>query len=146
MTAFTDGRALLGAVRSNLDEWLSAASEVAYTDLFEGDDAILTEDQLRVLDQLDSRLAREQGQGLWGADTYGIVQTGTPDEESVPHVVCTNHPQLPEHGFPGPETLDDDTRMALNEALWEYCERVVEHAQHELEGFVWSAEVESWNE
>lgn len=144
MTPFTDERALHRAVGSNLDEWLSAARAEAYTGLFEGDDASLTEDELRFLDQLDSRLAREQGQGVWGGDTYGIVQTDTLDEESVPHIVCPNHPQLPEHGFPGPETLDD-TRAALNDALWEYCERVVEHAQHELEEFVWSAEVESWN-
>ena len=42
--------------------------------------------------------------------------------------------------------MDDVTRRRLDETLWEYCERVVELAQAELEAFVQSSEVETWQE
>lgn len=146
MVEFPHERALLEAVRSRLDEWVFEARERAYEDLFEGPDPRLSESELRQLDALDSRLTREEGRGLWGEDSYGIVQTGTMDEESTPQVVCTNHPQIPAFNYPGEDSIDEATRTALNEALWEYGERVVDYVQHDLEEFVWSAEVATWNE
>jgi len=146
MAEFKNERELLREVRERLDGWLYEVREQAFADLFCGPDAILSDGELRLLDRTDSTLSREQGQGLWNGDEYGIVPTGTMDEESVPHVVCTIHPQLPEYGYPGDESIDDETRERLNDALWDYCERVAELAQHELEEFVWSAEVDTWSE
>lgn len=146
MPEFEDERELLDAVRDRLDGWVYSARSEAFRDLFEGPDAILDEAELQLLDEIDSRLTRREGQGIWGADEYGIVPTGTLDEESVPHVVCTKHPQLPEYGYPGDEALDNETRKRCNDALWEYCERVVELVQQDLEEFVWSSTVRTWNE
>ena len=146
MATFKAERELLREVRERLDGWLDEARERAFTDLFESPDAALSNEELRSLDRIDSALSREQGQGLWNGDEYGIVPTGTLDEESVPHVVCTIHPQLPEYSYPGEESLDDETRNTLNDALWNYCERVVELTQQKLEEFVWSADVETWSE
>lgn len=39
-----------------------------------------------------------------------------------------------------------DTRKKLNDALWEYSERIVEITQQKLEEFVWSADVETWHD
>lgn len=145
MPEFKDERELLQAVRDRLDSWVYSARSEAYSELFEGPDAILEEADLKVIDEIDSQLTRREGWGIWGADEYGIVPTGTLDEESVPHVVCTNHPQVPEYGFPSEQSLDAETRERCNEALWEYCERVVELVQHDLEEFVWSSTVRTWN-
>lgn len=146
MTEFETERELLSTLRDRLDEWVYEARTEAFEELFEGSDAIISEEELRLLDRLDSRSSREQGQGLWGSDEYAILQTGTLDEESTPRVVCTTHPQIPEYAHPGDETLDDATRARLNDALWEYCQRVVELTQKQLEAFVWSADVATWNE
>ncbi|TYL36513.1 hypothetical protein CV102_22075 [Natronococcus pandeyae] len=146
MPTFATELEVLEEVRDRLDGWLYRARERAFSELFEGEDALLTEEELRLLDELDSRLSREQGRGLWDADDYGIVPTGTIDEESTPRVVCTTHPQLPADGYPGEETLDATTKKKLNDALWEYSQRVVELTQQELEEFVWSADVETWGE
>lgn len=142
MVPFESERELLQAVRDRLDDWLYPARAAAYEALFEGPEPALSAAELRTLDAIDSRLAREEGMGLWGADTYDVVETGTLDEETTAHVVCTNHPQLPSDGYPGVETLDDETRARMNGALWDYSEQVVERLQHELERFDWSAAVE----
>lgn len=144
MATFTNELELLEEVRDRLDGWLYRSKERAFAELFEGDDALLTQDEVQLLDGLDSRLSRERGQGLWDADDYGIIPTGTMDEESTPRVVCTTHPQLPEDGYPGEGTLDAETQKKLNDALWEYSQRVVELTQQELDEFVWSADVETW--
>lgn len=146
MPAFETEQDLLRAVRNRLDGWLSDARVEAYEALFEGEDAILSASELRTLDQVDSRLSREEGQGLWGADKYGIIPTGTLDEESAPRVVCTNHPQVPADAYPGGDSLEDDTRSRLNDALWEYCQQIVERTQTRLEEFVWSSAVATWEQ
>ena len=145
MTTFENERALLEEVRDRLDGWLYRSKGRAFSELFEGDDALLSEEELRLLDRLDSQLSREQGRGLWDGDDYGVVPTGTIDEESTPRVVCTTYPRLPREGYPGAETLDATTRKKLDDALWEYSQRVVELAQQDLEEFVWSADVETWD-
>lgn len=144
MATFENERQLLEAVRDRLDGWLYEAREQAFEELFEGPDARLSEEELKVLDRIDSNLSREEGQGLWNGDEYGIVSTGQLDEESTPHVVCTTHPRLPEQAYPRTGTIDDELRATLDDALWEYCERVVELTQQQLEEFVLSADVETW--
>lgn len=146
MAEFEHERELLRAVRDRLDGWIREARERAYGEVFEGDDAVVSDEERRKLDRIDSRLSREEGRGLWQADEYGIVQTGTLDEESTPRVVCTSHPQLPTTAVPGGQTIDEATRAALNDALWEYSQRVVELTQERLEEFVWSADVATWEE
>lgn len=146
MTEFKNERELLEEVRERLDGWIYDARGKAFDERFDGPDASISGNELQLLDRIDSRLSRERGQGLWDADEYGIIQTGTLDEESTPRVVCTTHPEIPEDAYPGEETLDDDTRAKLNDALWEYCQRIVEIAQQQLEKFVWSADVATWNQ
>ncbi len=146
MATFANERELLAEVRDRLDGWLYRSRADAFSELFDGPDAKLSDEELQLLDRLDSRWSREHGQGLWDADEYAVVPTGTMDEESAPQVVCTTHPRLPEEGYPGVETLDAETRERLNDALWEYAERVVELTQQELDEFVWSVDVETWTE
>lgn len=144
MPTFETERQLIREIRGRLDGWLFEAREEAYRELFEGPDAVLTEDELLILDRLDSRLSRAEGRGLWGVDEYAIIPTGSMDEESAPRVVCTNHPQVPED-LPRAEA-QPGLRTKLNETLWEYCQRVVEIAQQRLEEFVWSSHVETWED
>ncbi|MFA9518652.1 hypothetical protein ACERIT_15830 [Halopenitus sp. H-Gu1] len=146
MAEFETERELLSVVRDHVDEWVSEARTEAFEELFEGPDTNVSEGELQLLDRLDSRLSREEGQGLWDADEYAIVQTGTLDEESTPRVVCTTHPEIPERAYPGEEAFDAATRATLNETLWKYCQRVVELTQQRLDEFVWSADVATWNE
>ncbi|WIV66720.1 DUF7539 family protein [Natrialbaceae archaeon AArc-T1-2] len=144
MPTYETERDLLNAVRERLDGWLYRARADAFAELFEDEDALLSADELRVLDRIDSELSRERGRGVWDTDEYGIVSTGTMSGETPPRVVCTTHPRLPEQGHPGDERLDEETRRKLNDALWQYSQRVVERTQQELEEFVWSVDVEAW--
>lgn len=139
MKAFDNERELVQAVRERLDEWLYVAREEAYRELFEGENPALSEADLRRLDRLDSESSRQTGDGLWGSDRYGIVHASAADEEDVPQVVCTYHPQVPEAGYGGLTGLDDATRDEINDALWSYCERVAELVQQEVDEFYWSA-------
>lgn len=41
--------------------------------------------------------------------------------------------------------LDAATKTKLDDALWEYSQRIVEITQQRLEEFVWSADVATWN-
>ena len=116
MPQFENGQALLAALRERLDDWVSDARVEAYGELFEGPDAAVTEAELQALDRIDSRLSRERGEGLWGADSYGIAATGTLEEESTPQVVCTHHPQVPEYAVGRDADLDDGTHRELDEA------------------------------
>lgn len=143
MPGFENERELLVETRDRLDGWLYEAREQAFAELFEGEDAIISAEELGQLDEIDSRWSRERGEGLWGADEYGIIPTGEPDEESTPHVVCTSHPQIPDQAIRGDAGIDDETRERLNEALWKYCERVTEIVQANLESFRWSADGEN---
>ncbi|MFP4589990.1 MAG: hypothetical protein ACLFMX_03110 [Halobacteriales archaeon] len=144
MADFANERALLAAVRDRLDEWIYVARAEAFEELFEGSDPLLTDEEVRQLDRIDSRLSREEGRGLWGTDEYAIVAAGTIDEESAPRVVCTAHPQVPSPAYPGGDDVDEETRQRLDEALWEYCQRVLELTQQRLEEFVWSSDVATW--
>jgi len=143
MAAFESERELLREIRERLDGWIHDARGEAFAELFEGADALVSEEELLLLDRLDSRLSRERGQGLWNEDEYAIVRTGVIDEENTPRVVCTIHPRVPEDAYPGEESLDDETRATLDEALWEYCQRVVEITQQQLEEFAWSGDATS---
>jgi len=61
------------------------------------------------------------------------------DEEDVPQVVCTDHPQIPDTGYSGLTGVGDDVRDRLNDALWDYCERVAERIQQKVDEFYASA-------
>lgn len=138
MPEVSDDRARLVEIRERLDDWITVAREAAYADVFEGPDAVVGDDDLETLDRLDSELSRN-GDGVWGTDQYGVIDLGSGDEETRPLVVCTYHPQLPE-ADPFARSVDDATTDRLNDALWQYCERVVEHAQADLDDFVWDGD------
>ncbi|WP_210424050.1 DUF7539 family protein [Halorussus ruber] len=89
--------------------------------------------RLTRLDRLDSESSRQTGDGIWGSDSYGIAHASAADDEDVPQVVCTYHPQIPEAGDGGLTGVDDDVRDRLNDALWGYCERVAERIQQKVD-------------
>lgn len=132
-------RQRLQRARTHLEEWKFDARARAFAELFEGSDAALTDDELLVLDRIDSDLTRRNGIGLWDADEYGIV-TGQLVDTSELHVVCTYHPEIPYDGFRGEESLEEAMREELNDLLWNYCERVAEIIQTDLESFLESTE------
>ena len=129
-------RERLRRARNQLDEWIASARNRAYSELFDGPDPALTDDEHRRLDRIDSHLSREHGRGLWGTDEYGVIPTGLPDEESMPRVICTYHPEIPFEAIRGEESLDEPIREEFNDVLWEYAERVADHLQDDLERFL----------
>lgn len=129
-------RARLRRAEERLQEWIVVARDRAFEELFQGPDRVLSEAELQRLDRIDSELSRRRGRGLWGEDEYGIITTGLADEESAPRVVCTYHPEIPFEGVRGESSIDEATREEFNDVLWEYCERVADHVQADLERFL----------
>jgi hypothetical protein len=109
----------------------------AYAELFEGDDPILSPEEVQLLDALDSELEREGGDGVWGTDKYGIHTAGASRSDASLGVVCVYHPQITKDSvLRGADDLDDDTEERLNAALWQYSERVATLIEAELDEFV----------
>jgi hypothetical protein len=135
MAAPNTGQERVRRARQRLEDWKFDARDRAYSELFEGADAALTDEELHLLDRIDSDMARRGGSGLWGADEYGIVGTGVLEAEE-PRVVCTYHPEIPYEGFRGEESLSEPTREEFNDVLWDYCERVAAIIQEELDAFL----------
>ncbi|XVH33700.1 DUF7539 family protein (plasmid) [Haloferacaceae archaeon DSL9] len=138
MAVSTTDRQRLQRARAHLEAWKFDARGRAFTELFEEPNAVTTEEELQLLDRIDSDLTRREGIGLWDADEYGIV-AGSVTESGTPLVVCTYHPEIPYEGYRGAERLDESTREELNGALWEYCERVAEVISADLEAFLESS-------
>lgn len=137
MSEFPDERQLVLRARSRLDEWTNTARIQAYAELFEGDDAVLSSDEIRLLDALDSAMERQGGDGVWGTDQYGIHTAGTTSSNRSVGIVCVYHPQITKDSvLQGPDQLDDETEERLNAALWQYSERVSTLIEEELDEFV----------
>ncbi|MFD1512834.1 DUF7539 family protein [Halomarina rubra] len=137
MAEFPDERQLVLRARSQMEQWTRNARNEAYAELFEGDDPILTEEELRQLDALDSELERNGGDGVWGTDQYGIHTAGTSSTDTSLGVVCVYHPQITRDTvLRGQGGLDDETEERLNAALWRYSERVATLVEVELDEFV----------
>ncbi len=68
--------------RSQLDQWTRNARIEASAELFEGDDPILSPEEVQLLDALDSELERRGGDGVWGTDQYGIHTAGTSSSDT----------------------------------------------------------------
>jgi hypothetical protein len=137
MAEFPDERQLVLGARSQLDQWTKSARREAYTDLFEGDDPLLSSEEMQLLDALDSELERQGGDGVWGTDQYGIHTAGTSSPDTSLGVVCVYHPQITEDSvLRGGGELDDETEERLNAALWQYSERVATLIEAELDEFV----------
>ncbi|ELZ85374.1 hypothetical protein C454_00605 [Haloferax gibbonsii ATCC 33959] len=108
----------------------------AYTELFEGDDPILSLEEVQLLDALDSELEREGGDGVWGTDQYGIHTAGTSSSDTSLGVVCVYHPQITKDSvLRGADDLDDEAEERLNAALWRYSERVATLIEEKLHEF-----------
>ncbi|AEH37250.1 DUF7539 family protein [Halopiger xanaduensis] len=134
-------RQLVVRARSNLERWTNSARTAAYRDLFEGDDPVLTPDELQLLDAIDSELERHGGDGVWGTDQYGIHTAGPAGSDRSLGVVCVYHPQITDDSvLRGGDGLDDETEERLNAALWQYGERVATLIEDELEEFVRSTQ------
>ena len=137
MDEFPDERHLVVRARSQLDQWTKSARVEAYAELFEGDDSVLSPDEVRLLDALDSELERQGGDGVWGTDQYGIHTAGTSSSDTSLGVVCVYHPQITRDSvLRGADDLDDETEERLNAALWRYSERVATLIEDELDEFV----------
>ena len=134
MAEFPDERQLVLRARSHIEQWTNSARTEAYAELFEGDDPILTDEELRLLDALDSALERQGGDGVWGTDQYGIHTAGTTSSDTSLGVVCVYHPQITKDSvLRGSDDLDDETEERLNAALWRYSERVATLIEDELD-------------
>lgn len=137
MAGVPDERQLVVRARSQLDEWARTARTEAYAELFEGDDPVLSPEEVRLLDALDSELERRGGDGVWGTDQYGIHTAGTSGTDTSLGVVCVYHPQITSDSvLRGGDDLDDETEERLNAALWRYSERVATLIEDELDEFV----------
>ena len=137
MVELPDERQLVVRARSQLDEWTRSARREAYAELFEGDDSILSPEEMRLLDALDSELERQGGDGVWGTDQYGIHTAGTTSADTSLGVVCVYHPQITNDSvLRGADDLDDETEERLNAALWQYSERVATLVEAQLDEFV----------
>lgn len=137
MAEFPDERQLVLRARSQLDQWTKSARMEAYTELFEGDDPILSPEEVQMLDALDSELEREGGDGVWGTDQYGIHTAGTSSPNTSLGVVCVYHPQITSDSvLRGADDLDDETEERLNAALWKYSERVATLIEAKLDDFI----------
>jgi len=109
----------------------------AYAELFEGDDPLLSTEEMQLLDALDSELEREGGDGVWGTDEYGIHTAGTSSADIPLGVICVYHPQITKDSvLRGADGLDDETEERLNTALWQYSERVATLIEAKLDEFV----------
>jgi hypothetical protein len=136
MAEFPDERQLVLRARAKLDQWTTEARTEAYAELFDGDDSILSPQEVGLLDTLDSELERQGGEGVWGADQYGI-HTGSSGSDAPLGVVCVYHPQITRDSvLSGADDLDDETEERLNAALWEYSERVATLIEAKLDEFV----------
>lgn len=121
--------------RSRLDGWRETARGEAYTELFEGNDPILSTEEVGLLDAIDSELARSGGDGVWGTDQYGIHTAGASRSET-PLGVCVHHPQITDDSVPrGGDDFDDETEERLNAALWT-SERIATLAEEHLDEFL----------
>jgi hypothetical protein len=138
MAPVTASREDVRRARERLDSWTFDARDRAYSELFEGPDSALTDEELRMLDRVDSSLTRQEGDGLWGADEYGIVTGGAGGREQ-PRVVCTYHPEIPYEAVRGEGSLDESTREEFNDVLWDYAERVAAILQADLDAFLRAA-------
>ncbi|WP_433629954.1 DUF7539 family protein [Halomicrococcus sp. NG-SE-24] len=137
MAEFPDERQLVVRAQSQLDQWTSSARIEAYAELFEGDDSILSPEEVQLLDALDSELERRGGDGVWGTDRYGIHTAGTSSSDTSLGVVCVYHPQITSDSvLRGRDSLDDETEERLNAALWRYSERVATLIEEELDEFI----------
>jgi len=136
MAEFPDERQLVLRARSQLDEWTKNARMEAYAELFEGDNPLLSPEEVQLLDALDSELEREGGDGVWGTDQYGIHTAGTSSSDTSLGVVCVYHPQITKDSvLRGADDLDDETEERLNAALWQYSERVATLIEEQLHEF-----------
>ncbi|WP_254274513.1 DUF7539 family protein [Haloarcula marina] len=137
MAEFPDERQLVLRARSQLDQWTRNARMEAYTELFEGDDPILSSEEIQLLDTLDSEMEREGGDGVWGTDQYGIHTAGTSSSDTSLGVVCVYHPQITKDSvLRGTDDLDDEAEERLNAALWRYSERVATLIEEALDEFI----------
>lgn len=136
MVAHPDERHLVVRAQSHLERWTNSARTNAYRELFEGDEPILTAEEVQLLDAFDSALEREGGDGVWGTDQYGIHTGGATGSDAALGVVCVYHPQITEDTVLRGEGLDDETEERLNAALWRYSERVATLIEEELQKFI----------
>ncbi|WP_435334269.1 DUF7539 family protein [Haloarchaeobius sp. TZWWS8] len=137
MTDLLDERQLVVQARSRLEDWTQRARTRAYTELFEGDTPLLTAEELRVLDALDSAMERQGGDGVWGTDQYGIHTGGPTSSDRSVGVVCVYHPQITSDSvLQGADGIDDETEERINAALWRYSERVSTLIEEELDRFL----------
>jgi len=98
MAELPDERQLVLGARSQLDRWTKSARREAYVELFDGDDPVLSPEEMQLLDALDSELERQGGDGVWGPISTEFTRRGP--RVRIPHSgwsASTIHrsPQIP---------------------------------------------------
>ena len=140
MAAPITDRQVVRRARRRLDEWLYDARSRAFDDLFSGEDARLSGEELAALDRIDSTMNRQGRDGIWGTDQYGILPGAAVGDDGGPRVIPVYHPEIPDDfahlGDRETGAFDDATEERLNDALWDYAERVAVYAQEDLDAFV----------
>lgn len=132
-----DHRRHVEEARQHLEGWVFEARDEAYEEFFEGEDPALDEEDLANLDRIDSRLSRQAGTGLWGADEYALVPPSEPDVAAGNvQVVCTYHPEVPEYAVRGETAVDEADRERYDRVLWDYCERVAQLVEERVEAYL----------
>ncbi len=137
MVEFPDERQLVIEAESQLEQWTNGARTEAYAELFDGEDSVLTAEEIRLLDAIDSTMERRGGDGVWGTDQYGFHTAGTGSSDRSVGVVCVFHPRITRDSvLRGVDDLDDETEERLNAVLWRYGERVAALIEDELDEYV----------
>lgn len=137
MVEFPNERQIVIEAESQLEQWTNGARTAAYAELFNSEDSILTAEEIRLLDAIDSEMERQGGDGVWGTDKYGIHTAGTTSSERSVGIVCVYHPRITRDSvLRGVDDLDDETEERLNAALWRYSERVATLIEDELDEYV----------
>ena len=118
------------AAEDELEHWIRNAVEEAQSEVFEGEDSVLDDDELRELARIDERM-KQSGEGsLWADVEYQIHRAESEDGDSVA-LDTFGVPRVPED-----VDVDDDLRKRLNDALSEYGVELSERVESQFESWL----------
>lgn len=111
-----------------LEDWIRSAVEEAQQEVFQGEDAVLDDDELRELTRIDEEMKRSGEGSLWGDVEYQIHRSD--DGESVA-LDTFGVPRVPED-----VDVDDALRERLNDALSDYGVELSERVESQFESWL----------
>lgn len=118
------------AAEGKLEDWIRNAVEEAQEEVFQGENAVLDEDELEQLARIDEQM-KQSGEGsLWDGVEYQIHRVEDEEGESVA-LDTFGVPRLPED-----VDVDDRLRRRLNDALSEYGVELSERVESQFESWL----------